>query len=340
MREPRAALRTAATALLMGVLVAPGISWAEAEPAPPPPAAAAGAGCVHDSALEAAVTRALKKKVRDIEPTRGAEIEIAIGCPVVPDARHVTALAAHGHGGFLSALDLDVDHGPGNVGEVRALRLQPAAAPALGGPPAKISWAVARPRDEAVRHALAFASTALASTIRVVEPPPHGAAHSVAVVATTHDEALEIHVAGRGGQSWSRRWDGYVDSMHAGERVPLEVAWEALWGLAGGQVRSAPPDDAQRAAFLRLIEGDSQRPRLVNDGLLEAGAVLATRAVVPSLTPFLQASSERTRTLAVNALATATGTDLRRDATGAVRPLADVVAAYRALTTGGPARHD
>ncbi|HXJ23463.1 MAG TPA: hypothetical protein VMT03_24830 [Polyangia bacterium] len=324
----RAAPRRAALPLLIGALVAAGVSGgARAEPA--------GGGCAHDAALEAAVASALRKKVRDIESTPGVRIEITFGCPAVSEPRQVTALSAHGHGGFVNVLELT------GAGEARALRLKPAAAPTLSGPPPKVTRATARPRAEAIQHALAFASAALASTIHVALPPPvPGAVQTISARATTHDEALEIRLTGTGGVSSTRRWDGYVDSTHAAARVPLEVAWEALWELAGGPLRPAPVEEPDRAAFQRLLDSDGPRPRFLNDGLLELGAVLATRPVVPSLTPFLQAPSERTQLLAVNALATATGTDLRRDAAGALRPLADVTAAYRALAAPPPApRH-
>jgi hypothetical protein len=318
-RAPRAALRLAASALVIGLLAAA-------------PAAAAGGDCTHDTALEAAVSGTLRKKVQDIQPNPRARIEITFGCPAVSEPHQITALLAHGHGGFVSVFDLD--HGSGGAVEARALRLQPTATPTLGGPPPKLAAATIRPGDEAVRQALAFATTALASTIRIELPPPApGKAQTIAARATTHDEALEIHLAGRGGQSAVRRWSGYVDSTHAAERVPLEVAWEALWGLTSGRLPSEPTDVADRAVFRRLLEDDGPRPGFLKDGLLEMGALLATRPVVPALTPFLQAPSKRTVTLAVNALATATGTDLRHDARGALRPLADVAAAYRALVT-------
>ncbi len=339
---PGPVLRRAAFALAVGLLGLRPTAGFAARPAPAPaaPASPGGAGCAHDAALEAAVARALRKRVRDLEATPGARIEISFGCPAVSEPHHVTALIAHGHGGSLSMLDLDTAR-ESAASEVRALRLQPARAPELAGRPPQITRAVVRRPADAIRHALAFASAALASSIRVELPAPvPGGVQTIAARATTHDEALEIRLVGPGDQSSFSRWDGYVDSVHAPARVPLEIAWEALWDLAGGRLRPGLADDPDRAAYQRVMEDDGARPRFVEEGLLELGAALATRPLVPSLTPFLEAPSERTRTLAVNALATATGTDLRRDAAGAVRPLADVTAAYRGLVAQPPARHD
>jgi len=335
-RAPGAARRLAAGAVTMGVLAAMGAPGGARAETPP----AAGGACAHDAALEALVARTLRKKVLDIQPNPGVRIEIAFGCPAVARPHQATALAAHGHGGFVSVIDLDLDPGAGGAAAVRALRLRPIAAPALGGPPPSVTRVVLRPEGEAVRQALAFASTALAATIRVELPPPKpGGVQTVAARGTSHDEALEIRLAGPAGQSSSRRWSGYVASTHADARVPLEAAWEALWALADGRLRPEPADAADRAIFQRLFDDDGSRPGFLQDGLLAAGAVLATPALVPSLTTFLQAASKKTVTLAVNALATATGTDLRRDAAGAIRPLADVTAAYRALAAPPPAPH-
>jgi hypothetical protein len=254
---------------MLGVVLAAGPrSGARAEP----PAA----GCAHDAALEAVVARQLKKKVQAIESTPGVRIEITFGCPAVPEPRQATALFAHGHGGFVNVLDIGAEGEGRRAREVRALRLQPARSPTLGGPPPKVTRATAHPRDEAVLRALAFANTALAATIRVVLPPPvPGAVQSISARATTHDEALEIRLTGTGDQPVSRRWDGYVDSTHAAARVPLEVAWEALWELGGNHLQAGPADDADRALVQRLIEADGTRPKFLNEGLLELGRMLA-----------------------------------------------------------------
>ena len=333
MSAPRATLHALARGLSMALLLAigaPGAGRAEAT------ATEVGGGCVHDAALETAVARALRRRVRDIEPTSGARIEISFGCPAAPELSRVTALSAHGHGGFVSLVD--VDGTSGGAGQVLALRLHPAATPALSGPAPLLDRASARPRDEVMRRALAFANAALASTIQIRPPPARGGAHVASTVTTTHDEALEFRLLGRDGQSSTRRWNGYVDSAHAGDRIPLEIAWDALWAISARPLRPAAPEDADRAAFRRLVDGNEAR--LENDALLELGALLATRPVAGWLTAQLDAPSDRTRTLAVNALVAATGIDLRRDAAGAVRPLAEVAAAYRALAAASSAPHD
>jgi len=333
MAARRATLRALANGLSLGLLLAigaPGAARAEAA------ATEAGGGCVHDAALETAVARALRRRVLEIEPTSGGRIEISFGCPAAPELSRVTALMAHGHGGFVSLVDVDATSGA--AGQVLGLRLHPAATPALSGPAPTLVRASARPRDEVVRRALAYANAALASTIQIRPPPARGGAHVASTVTTTHDEALEFRLLGRDGQSSTRRWNGYVDSAHAGGRIPLEIAWEALWGISARALRPAAPEDADRAAFRRLIDGNEAR--LENDALLELGALLATRPLAGWLTAHLDAPSDRTRTLAVNALVTATGNDLRRDAAGAVRPLAEVAAAYRALAGTSSAPHN
>lgn len=266
----RATLRLLVNGFSVGLLIAmslPGGGRADAAAT----GGDSGAGCAHDRALESSVARALRKKVREIEPASGARVEITFGCPTLPELEGVTALQAHGHGGFVSLIDVQGRSRGG--AEVLRVRLQPASTPKLGDPAPAIARATAHPRDEVVDRALAFANAALASTI-LIHPPAN--AHGTSTVTTTHDEVLELHLLGPNGQSSTRRWDGYVDSVHAGARVPLEVAWEALWAISDRPLRPAPPEDGDRAAFQRLIDGEP-RSRLATDALQALAASLAIR---------------------------------------------------------------
>lgn len=335
MFRPWASRGARARALLVGLLVVAGAPTpAGAQTAP----GAAAGGCVHDATLEAAVARALRKKIRELEPSAGARVQITFGCPALVEIQRATALAAHGHGGFVSLVDVDRAGEAGS--QTVALRLRPSPAD-LGGPAPAILRATVRPRDEVVARAFAFASAALVAAIQI-QPAAAGrdGVHTTSTVTTTHDEALAIRLVGLDGRTSTSRWEGYVDSAHASARVPLEVAWETLWAIGDRPLRPAAPEAADRAAFARLTEAGAPGPRLETDALLELGAALATQPVAPWLAGYLGAPSDRTRTRAVNALATATGTDLRRDSSGAVRPLADVIAAYRALAGSPAPRHD
>src|SRR6185312_5213095 len=129
MSAPRATLHALARGLSIALLLAigaPAVGRAEAA------ATEVSGGCVHDATLETAVARALRRRVREIEPTSGARIEIGFGCPAAPELSRVTALMAHGHGGVVSLVDVDGTRG--GSGQVLGLRLHPAATPALSGP--------------------------------------------------------------------------------------------------------------------------------------------------------------------------------------------------------------
>jgi hypothetical protein len=111
--------------------------------------------------------------------------------------------------------------------------------------------------------------------------------------------------------------------------VLLEIAWESIaaWMTDHFAARAVEPEDRVMLAEV-WAEADA-RPDWANDRLLELAATLGSPQLLPSILPSLDHPNEATRIRAVNALASITGWDARRDASGKLRELAEVVADYK-----------
>jgi hypothetical protein len=125
------------------------------------------------------------------------------------------------------------------------------------------------------------------------------------------------------------QWQGYVSSLDEPKRAPLDLAWQALFDLVPGPFVAAVPEVEEQRLFARTWPSKQRRFEWVTDDLLQLAAALGTASLTQSLLAELESPSMRRRTLAVNALATATGRDLRRDAAGAIRPVTAIAEAYR-----------
>jgi hypothetical protein len=181
-------------------------------------------------------------------------------------------------------------------------------------------------QGKAAQRALAYARAALATRVTVVQPPSgtYGA-------GTSDDQDIEMRI-GSNGADQSRRWAGFTDSDDEPSRAPLEQAWDALWQLFSDRFEQGPPEESDKRLFALMWAADSGRPEWAHFRLVELAAVLGTPDLARPIARDLDVTTNAEyRTFAVNALASLTGKDLRRDRTGVLRPLDDIVRDYKSL---------
>jgi hypothetical protein len=290
------------------------------------------ASCGRDAEAEKIVAAELVGRVQPAQTRPRAHVRVTFGClPGSPDGPlQIDGLRAHGHGGdaVLISLDLAQD----GTCAVRAVRLTPDRAPRLAGPSPALAIARAHVPEARARQALSIMRAALTAHVEVDLPAAvPGERPVVSVKGTTHDEHLEITWRGPTSVVAASSWEGYVNSLEEEKRAPLDIAWKAITDLVPANGANEAPTREEVRLLARLWKSESRRGPWVKDALLGFAAVLGSAAAAPEAIAALDSPRERTRILAVNALATATGRDLRRTSDGKLRPLADVVTAYKGL---------
>jgi hypothetical protein len=270
------------------------------------------------------------------QPRARARVTFSCTAAALAGAVHVDGLRVHGHGG--NAVQINLDLTP-DGGQVRAVRLTGVRNPTLGAPPPGVGVAHAHVTPERARQVLSLVRVALAAHVEVDLPPlVAGEVQSVSVKASTHDEHIEVAVGTDGARLNVGVWEGYVNTLAEEKRAPLDIAWKAVSDLLPATFDGAVAAREDRAVFTRLWAMETPRAEWVRDALLGLAATLGDASVAIGATQALGSRHVRTQILAVNALAAATGNDLRRTAAGNVRPLADVVSDYQRLQAARPAR--
>jgi hypothetical protein len=126
---------------------------------------------------------------------------------------------------------------------------------------------------------------------------------------------------------------GTATAPSVAERAPIEVAFAALVQLTVG----APPTasiDADRRLFTQFWHSEDLvgRARWLDLEMLDLASVLGGPDVLPDAKRWLlDAKNDNERVLAIRAIAAITGHVPSRDPGGHLRPLAEIVAEYRAL---------
>ncbi len=157
---------------------------------------------------------------------------------------------------------------------------------------------------------------------------------------SSNDFHLGLVITDDGGRSNARSFTGYDSSSEQTEIVPMRLATVPIQKLLSAATWTlAKPDDDDRTFFTeRLLVTLSAEPYWwVRERYLANAKALATRAAVPALSAQVlrpiadgaSGSDVRSRELAIEALATLTGWDPRRDERGGQRTMTEVLAAVR-----------
>lgn len=160
------------------------------------------------------------------------------------------------------------------------------------------------------------------------EPPPSGEIDLAPIETSDNVSSTELRLRDRRGGELRASWDGHVDNERAAERVPIQFAWQVLAALLpDATVNTADPAD--RALLQEVWVEHASRSWYAEQGLLALASGAGSPELIPYLVTALDSELPRTQELSVAALAAITGWDARRDATGSLRPLPEVVADYR-----------
>jgi hypothetical protein len=300
----------------------------------------------------AQVTREVRAKIRKrwMRQSPKGRLEIRDGCDRLgAHPSSVVVESSSGHGGSLTLARLDRQAD----GAYDLVLLEYNHYARVAGKDDSDPWqadssgplVVHRGRFDAVVMAPLLERLRVAAHVEIEEhePPPRkdgllltGASFS------SHDYHVALRLADDRGHGLQRVFAGYAssgdDQKHG---VPLAIADEALDTLLHDPaVRSSftelgADDPAARDLFARVFwaaraRGDDYGYWYVRERLLGMAALLGSAQHVPALVDQLRVtgehSVERSRILAVNAIAALTGYDVRHDAGGKPRPPARVVA--------------
>ena len=226
---------------------------------------------------------------------------------------------------------LSVDWKAPDLLVVRALRSSPS--PAAMGKPVLLTSTERTIGGQRAQAVMARARAALAARATLTEVRQAAGVISSSVTMTDDDEALEICTADNADRP-CRSWTGCASSLTEAERAPLTLLWDTFSSLLPAPAPSGPPTELDRWALHRVWFASSDRRAWVHRELLRLASSVDVPGLAPALAPDLDAADPEVRILAVNALASATRKDFRRDSRGVLRPIEAVIADYRALLHG------
>ena len=281
---------------------------------------------VAGNSVEQDVAKRLVARAREAEGRDDAVVKVDfVGCLGAP----VRALLLHteGHADAITLLELDMRSSALHARIAQVLAL---TEPSLTDVPPKLEGADVTLESPESRNALTEIWLAARARLEIADPnAPDGEIVIRPLRMTSRDHSYALTVQTDRGESCVRMHHGYGSNLDAPEQVPLELAWEVMYRLAPEPQPTAASDamlDAVADAWpARNLQPEWQVPRL-----LALGAALPSQRLIAHIMPELDASKDEIRVAAVNALAVASGRDLRRRKDGTLASLAEIVSAYRA----------
>ena len=99
--------------------------------------------------------------------------------------------------------------------------------------------------------------------------------------------------------------------------------------MAPGESAPQAVDDRDRALLYAVWKQARERTWFAERALLQMASVAGSPPLIPLVVPALDSDEPKVQALAVAALASASGWDVRRDTNGNERPLPDVVRDYK-----------
>jgi hypothetical protein len=285
-----------------------------------------GSGAVRTSAEQQASNR-LVARVRELEGREDAAVAVDFrACAGVP----VRALLLHTerHADAITLLELDLR---GATPHTRLAQVQSPIAPGLADPPPQLETADVELEVAVARAALTDVWLAARARITIAEPTaPSGEIALRPLRMTSRDNSYALRVQTDQDVICARTHHGYGSNLDAPEQVPLQFAWEVMYRLAP-TAQPIAAADAVREAIFDVWPEHRLQPAWQLPRLLALAAALPSERLIARIAPELDATDDETRIAAVNALAVATGRDLRRVDDGAPTGLDEIVSAYKAI---------
>jgi hypothetical protein len=172
--------------------------------------------------------------------------------------------------------------------------------------------------------------TALIARVVTERKPPPENQIALGPIEISDDLTLvEVRVRDVRGAELHRHYAGYVGNVDAHERVPVQLAWQAIEALLPATIPHGVADAGDRALLRTVWAGSASSTWYGEQGLLALASSAGSQELIAPITTALGNPSPFTRGLAVSALAAVTGWDARREDSGGVRPLDAVVADYQ-----------
>ncbi|HEU4409733.1 MAG TPA: hypothetical protein VFS43_31050 [Polyangiaceae bacterium] len=189
-----------------------------------------------------------------------------------------------------------------------------------------------------VEAALPSVRAALVALPREIEapPPPGYLIRGMRYVTSSNDVHVSVELRDAAGARLERSFTGYGGSSGQEEHLPMSIAGEALSAIVDGAGAEAASVDEEARAFFagRLRRAAASEPYWwVGERLALLAASFGSAAALGPLlsmarAPAGDASVERSRGLALDALAALSGWDARRGEGGVRRPDGQAAEAY------------
>jgi hypothetical protein len=278
------------------------------------------------TAIQQRLTTQLTTRARELEGRDDAIVRVE---HAASDHSPTCALMLYSeiHAHTVELLELDAQ--PGNA-ILRRTRVEIPLEPSLSDdPPALEQSEIALRADAAHDHLAALWSLASVNLeISLPEPEP-GQIALRALRTTSLQHSYVLRVQSDGPALRERRYAGSTSNLAAPELVPLELAWQILSEPAPTWQRTSTTETASRALTDIWPTTPSEPWELSR--FLSLAYALPSPQLTAQLLNALDSPDPSVTTLAVNALAAATGQDLRRNPDGTIRSLSEIVTAYRHL---------
>jgi hypothetical protein len=275
--------------------------------------------------LPAVVKAELERRVLDAEDDGRYGVQISMAPHVSP--QRVLVLAAHLHGTGIQLLQLELT--PVGDALFSSVDTPELPSPSLGAEPARLEPTQRSIALAEAQRILERAALAISADIQLVTPPSAGDL-VVRPLKRVHDtEVLGVRLWTHAGVVIERRFDGQPGNLTESRRAPVDLIRGDLARLmATAQPSTATP--RHRAMLADAWPPIDAVPPWTYARLLALAAALPSPALTPRLRPSLEQPGEA-RIRAINALAATTQVDLRRDQSGRIRALPEIVQAYRNL---------
>ena len=269
----------------------------------------------------------LEREVRGRD--EGLIVKVDFPCsPIDENPASMAAVWVAGHGGATRVVEIKRSERDRFVARTMEAVPRTFDATNLAGPRSNFSR-VEVPEAEVTR-AFDRIRTALAARVVTERRPVPGDQIALGPIAISDDLTLvEVRLRDMRGVEFDRHYAGYVGNVDANERVPVQLAWQALEAVLPAATPRDSADSNDRVLLRTIWAGSASTTWYGEQGLLALATSAGSQELITPITRALGNPSPFTRGLAVSALAAITGWDARRDESGAVRPLEAVVADYQ-----------
>jgi len=269
------------------------------------------------------VTAALDRAARVDGDSPDLQVRVTFGCtPLGSPPTRAWALQVFGHGGSARLFGVKRSAAGAYVANGMRVLLHD------GGTPTVELLAQELPL-RAVDEKLELIQAALRATASAVFPKANNSEplRLRPLSVTTSDVFERMRLEDARGISLDRAWAGYPGTDQP-DRLAIDLALQHLEQLVPQRFAARPATDDDRQLLLEAWES-GELPWFADAPLLALAGSMGTPELLDKIMTRLGSSHSDVQRLAVDALASITGWDVRNDRDGGVRGLSEVVADYQ-----------